>query len=68
MSCTYSVGRVPVSHRVTNYEPSGVKVTLYLGLTKRKETDYDAFQKVPLGLGMSRGGAHVWVYSYCDVF
>lgn len=67
-SCTYSVGKVPVSHAVTDYEPSGVKVTSYLGPTKRKETDYNAFQKVPFGLGMSRGGSHVWIYSYGKVF
>jgi hypothetical protein len=62
-NCTYSVGRVPVSNTVVNYKPSKNIVTTYLGPTKKKVTDYNTFSRIPFGLGMSRGGMHVWLYS-----
>lgn len=67
-SCTYSVGKVPVSHSVINYNPSNTIVSTNMGPTTRKIIDYDAFQRVPFGLGMSRGGSHVWLYSSGQVF
>jgi hypothetical protein len=67
-SCEYSVGRVPVTHKVINYRPGSVKVTPYLDLTKKTDLDYQTFSKVPFGLGMSRGGTHVWLYSKGKVY
>jgi hypothetical protein len=67
-SCTYSVSKVPVSHSLINYEPSGITVSPNIGPTTRIETDYNTFQRIPFGLGMSRGGTHVWLYSYGDVY
>ena len=67
-SCSYSVDEVPVSYKVINYRPSPVKVTSYLKLTKKQSVDYNWFKKVPFGLGMSRGGTHVWLYSYGKVY
>lgn len=29
--------------------------------------NYNLFKKVPFGLGMSRGGTHVWLYSKGEV-
>lgn len=67
-NCTYSVSRVPISHKVINYEPSTKKVTSYLDLTTKTLTDYNTFKRIPFGLGMSRGGTHVWIYSYGAVY
>jgi len=61
--CSYSVAVVPVSYKVINYAPSKKKVTSYLPLTKRDAVDFYIFNTVPFGLGMSRGGEHVWLYS-----
>lgn len=67
-SCSYSVSKVPVTHRVINYNPSASRVTPYLGLTKKTVVDYNLFRSVPFGVGMSRGGTHVWLYSYGKVY
>jgi len=67
-NCKYSIGNIPVSHKVINYNPSGIKVTSYLGPTKKITVDYDILKKIPFGIGMSRGGEHVWVFSYGKVF
>jgi len=67
-NCKYSVAKVPVSHKVVNYNPSATKVTSYLGLTKKDTVDLEIFKKIPFGIGMSRGGQHVWVFSYGKVF
>lgn len=67
-SCSYSVSKVPVSNTVINYKPSENKVTPYLELTTKVVTDYNVFKRVPFGLGMSRGGLHVWVYSLEKIY
>ena len=67
-SCSYSVSKVPVSNTVINYQPSDIKVTEYLGPTKKIVTDYNVFKRVPFGLGMSRGGLHVWLYSLEKIY
>lgn len=66
--CYYSVGKVPVHRKVINYKPSSKKVTSYLNLTKKTVVDYNIFKSVPFGVGMSRGGTHVWLYSYGKVY
>lgn len=66
--CMYSVGRVPVTHKVINYNPSGIKVTKYLGPTKKNSLDLGIFKKIPFGIGMSRGGEHVWIYSFGKIY
>jgi len=43
-------------------------VTPYLALTTRNTVDYVAVKAVPFGLGMSRGGKHVWLFSKGDVY
>ena len=67
-TCTYSSSRVPISRTVINYNPSDQKVTPYLDLTKKNDVSYNALKKIPFGLGMSRGGTHVWLYSYGKVY
>lgn len=67
-NCTYSSSRVPISRAVINYNPSDTKVTQYLDLTKKNVVDYNALKKIPFGLGMSRGGTHVWLYSSGKVY
>lgn len=65
--CQYSVAKVPVSRKVINYSPNSKKVNQYLDLTEKTIINYNLFKKVPFGLGMSRGGSHVWLYSKGDV-
>lgn len=65
--CEYSVARVPVSRKVINYKPNKEKVNQYLNLTEKTMINYTLFKKVPFGLGISRGGSHVWLYSYGQV-
>lgn len=62
--CRYSVARVPVNRKVINYRPNTKKVNEYLDLTDKKMINYNLFKKIPFGLGISRGGTHVWLYSY----
>lgn len=62
--CYYSVSKVPINRKVINYVPSEKKVSTHLDLTQKKMTDYNLFKKIPFGLGISRGGTHVWLYSY----
>ena len=66
--CVYSVAAVPVSHKVINYSPSKIRVTPYLEATKKDPLNYAIFKRIAFGLGMSRGGSHVWLYSYGKVF
>ncbi|WP_223668664.1 hypothetical protein [Kangiella shandongensis] len=65
--CQYSVARVPVNRKVINYSPNTKKVNQYLNLTEKTMVNYNLFKKVPFGLGMSRGGSHVWLYSKGEV-
>ena len=67
-ACTYSVDKVPTAFKVINYRPSKTIVTPYLKETKKTTVDYDIFKLIPFGLGMSRGGMHVWLYSYGKVY
>jgi len=67
-TCSYSVDKVPVGHHVINYQPSGRIVTTYLKATTKTTIDYDLFKQIPFGLGMSRGGMHVWLFSYGKVY
>lgn len=67
-TCLYSIGRVPVTQKVINYRPSGIKVTKYLGPTKKNAVDLEIFKKIPFGIGMSKGGTHVWIYSLGKVY
>ncbi|MFL0796625.1 MAG: hypothetical protein K6L73_03945 [Cellvibrionaceae bacterium] len=66
--CSYSVDRVPVTNKVINYRPSGKIVTPYLKPTEKVTVDYDLFKSIPFGVGMSRGGTHVWLYASGKVY
>ncbi|ABD79972.1 hypothetical protein [Saccharophagus degradans] len=67
-NCTYSVGKVPTSHKLINYRPSPNKVTSYLPLTEKVTIDYNKFKLIPFGVGLPKGGTHCWLYSYGKVF
>ena len=67
-NCKYSPDNIPLKHYVVNYKPTSKThenfQALYpnLGARKLNEIDYKALEKIPFGIGLSRGGEHCWVF------
>lgn len=60
---------IPVKYQTVNYNPTPTSHPSFQGLMKQKgqttlnSVDIAALKNIQFGIGMSRGGAHMWLFS-----